>query len=151
MEGGYAAALAPSAAELFLTFSPRRDLRRVLWQAWTERGAHPDAGDNAPLIREIVALRAEQARLLGYENFADYRLDDTMAKTTAAVERLLLQVWEPAKEKARGERAGLGTLARAEGLNEAIEPWGWRSYAEEGRPAQNQLEAAPVEPEFRPL
>src|SRR5216684_5456064 len=71
-DGRYAVTLARSAVEPFLTFSSRRDLRRVLWQAWTERGAHADAGDNAPLIREIVALRAEQARLLGYENFADY-------------------------------------------------------------------------------
>ena len=77
----------------------------MLWGAWTARGAIRARNDNAPMIREIVALRAEQARLLGYANFADYRLDDTMAKTSAAVERLLLQVWEPAKDKAR-ERAG---------------------------------------------
>ena len=67
--------------------------------------------DNAPLIREILALRAEQARLLGYESFADYRLDDTMAKTSAAAEQLLLQVWEPAKAKARDERAQLEAVA----------------------------------------
>ena len=84
--------LARSAAEPFLTFSTRRDLRRTLWEAWTARGAHEGTRDNAPLIREIVRLRAEQARLLGYDNFAAYRLDDSMAKTAAAVERLLLQV-----------------------------------------------------------
>ena len=148
IEGRYAVTLARSAVEPFLTFSSRRDLRRVLWQAWTERGAHAGASDNAPLIREIMALRAEQARLLGYESFADYRLDDTMAKTTAAVERLLLQVWEPAKEKARGERAALETVARAEGLNEAIEPWDWRYYAEKVRQAQYQLDEAEVKPYF---
>ena len=61
--------------------------------------------DNRPLIRKIITLRAEQARLLGYANFAAYRLDDSMAKTAEAVERLLLQVWEPAKKKARQEQA----------------------------------------------
>jgi peptidyl-dipeptidase Dcp len=147
-DGRYAVTLARSAVEPFLTFSSRRDLRRVLWEAWTKRGAHGGAGDNAPLIREIMALRAEQARLLGYESFADYRLDDTMAKTTAAVERLLLQVWEPAKEKARGERAALETVARAEGLNGAIEPWDWRYYAEKVRQAQYDLDEAEVKPYF---
>jgi peptidyl-dipeptidase Dcp len=148
IEGRYAVTLARSAVEPFLTFSSRRDLRRVLWEAWTARGANEGGGDNAPLIQEIMTLRAEQARLLGYQNFAEYRLDDTMAKTTAAVERLLFQVWEPAKEKARAERAALETMARAEGLNEAIEPWDWRHYAEKVRQAQYDLDEAEVKPYF---
>jgi peptidyl-dipeptidase Dcp len=148
LDGRYAVTLARSAVEPFLTFSSRRDLRRALWEAWTARGAHNGVGDNAPLILEIVALRAEQARLLGYENFAEYRLDDTMAKTTAAVERLLLQVWEPAKEKARGERAALEAVARADGLNEAIEPWDWRYYAEKVRQTQYDLDESEVKPYF---
>ena len=105
IEGRWVVTLARSAAEPFLTFSSRRDLRRTLWQAWSARGAHDGSRDNRPLIREIVTLRAEQARLLGYDNFAAYRLDDSMAKTAVAVERLLLQVWEPAKDKAGEEKA----------------------------------------------
>jgi peptidyl-dipeptidase Dcp len=93
-------------------------------------------------------LRAEQARLLGYENFADYRLDDTMAKTSAAAERLLLQVWEPAKAKARDERAALDAMARDEGLNEAIEPWDWRYYAEKVRRARYDLDEADIKAYF---
>jgi peptidyl-dipeptidase Dcp len=146
--GRYAVTLARSAVEPFLTFSSRRDLRRTVWQAWSARGANQGAGDNAPLIREIVALRAEQARLLGYDSFADYRLDDTMAKTPAAVERLLRQVWEPAKEKAAGERRALEAAAHAEGLNEAIEPWDWRYYAEKVRRSQYDLDEAEVKPYF---
>jgi peptidyl-dipeptidase Dcp len=146
--GRWIVTLARSAAEPFLTFSSRRDLRRTLWEAWTARGAHEGARDNAPLIREIVTLRAEQARLLGYDNFAAYRLDDSMAKSTAAVERLLLQVWEPAKEKARDERAKLEEVARAEGLNEPIEPWDWRYYAEKVRQAEYDLDEAEVKPYF---
>ncbi len=146
--GRYAVTLSRSAVEPFLTFSSRRDLRRALWEAWTARGARGGASDNAPIIREILALRAEQARLLGYENFADYRLDDTMAKTGAAAERLLLQVWEPAKAKARDERAGLEAVARREGLNEPIEPWDWRYYAEKVRKARYDLDEADIKPYF---
>ena len=148
LAGRYAVTLSRSAVEPFLTFSSRRDLRRALWEAWTARGAKGGASDNAPIIREILALRAEQARLLGYENFADYRLDDTMAKTSAAAERLLLQVWEPAKAKARNELAALEAVARDEGLNEAIEPWDWRFYAEKVRQARYDLDEAAIKPYF---
>jgi len=148
VEGRWVVTLARSSAEPFLTFSSRRDLRRSLWEAWSARGAHEGANNNAPLIGEIVALRAEQARLLGYDNFAAYRLDDSMAKTADAVERLLLQVWEPAKAKAHEELAGLEGVARAEGLNEPIEPWDWRYYAEKVRQAQYDLDEAEVKPFF---
>ena len=148
IEQGYAVTLARSSVEPFLTFSARRDLRRTLWEAWAARGAHPGGNDNAPLIREIVALRTEQARLLGYRSFAEYRLDDTMAKTPAAVEELLLQVWEPAKEKARAERAALEATARVGGLNGAIAPWDWRYYAEKVRQAQYAFDEAEVKPYF---
>ena len=146
--GRYVVTLARSSIEPFLTFSARRDLRRAAHQAWTARGTHAGAADNTPLIREIMVLRAEQARLLGYDNFAAYRLDDSMAKTDAAVERLLLQVWEPAKKKARAERAALEEIARAEGLNEPIEPWDWRYYAEQVRRARYDLDEAEVKPYF---
>ena len=148
LPGRYVVTLARSSIEPFLTFSSRRDLRRTAHQAWTARGTHPGDADNTPLIREIMALRAEQARLLGYENFADYRLDDSMAKTTDAVERLLLEVWDPAKKKARAERGALEDMARAEGLNEPLEPWDWRYYAEKVRRAQYDLDEAEVKPYF---
>jgi peptidyl-dipeptidase Dcp len=148
VEGRGVVTLARSSAEPFLTFSPRRDLRRTLWEAWTARGAHKGANDNAPLVHEIVALRAEQAQLLGYDNFAAYRLDDSMAKTADAVENLLLQVWGPAKAKAGAELAKLENVARCEGLNEPIEPWDWRYYAEKIRQAEYDLDEAEVKPYF---
>jgi peptidyl-dipeptidase Dcp len=140
--------LARSSAEPFLTFSSRPDLRQALWQAWTRRGAHPGAADNRPLIREIMASRAEQARLLGYRDFAQYRLDDSMAKGAAAVEKLLLQVWHAAKEKAAEERAALERAARAAGQNEPIEPWDWRYWAERVRHAEYEIDEAEVKPYF---
>ena len=146
--GRWVVTLARSSAEPFLTFSSRRDLRRTLWEAWTARGAHAGANDNRPLIHEIVTLRAEQARLLGYDNFAAYRLDDSMAKTAGAVEKLLLQVWGPAKAKARAELAKLENVAYGQGLNEPIEPWDWRYYAEKVRQAEYDLDEAEVKPYF---
>ncbi|MGH7031188.1 MAG: M3 family metallopeptidase, partial [Stellaceae bacterium] len=80
--------------------------------------------------------------------FAAYRLDDSMAKTDAAVEHLLLQVWDPAKKKAGAERAALAAMAHAEGLNEPIEPWDWRFYAEQVRRARYDLDEAEVKPYF---
>ncbi|WP_207477967.1 M3 family metallopeptidase [Arenibaculum pallidiluteum] len=148
LAGRYVITLARSSVEPFLTFSARRDLRRTAFEAWVRRGGNPGAHDNRPLIREIVSLRAEQARLLGYETFADYRLDDSMAKGTAAVERLLQQVWEPAKRKAAAERGELQAMARSEGLNEAIEAWDWRYYAEKVRKARYDLDEAEVKPYF---
>ncbi|WP_448187745.1 M3 family metallopeptidase [Azospirillum sp. sgz301742] len=148
LEGKYVVTLSRSSVEPFLTFSARRDLRQTLHQAWTARGGLLGEHDNTPLIREIVELRSEQARLLGYATYADYKLDDTMAKDTAAVERLLLQVWEPAKRKAAAERDALQAQARAEGLNAAIEPWDWRYYAEKVRHAKYDLDEAEVKPYF---
>src|SRR5438445_6604323 len=100
LDGGYAITLARASVEPFLAFSARRDLRQTAYGAWAARGEHPGAHDNRPLVPEIMALRAEQARLLGYDNFAAYRLDDTMAKSPEAAADLLRQVWEPAKRKA---------------------------------------------------
>ena len=144
----YAITLARASVEPFLTFSARRDLRRTAYEAWTARGEHPGDRDNRPLIREIMALRAEQAHLLGYENFAAYRLDDTMAKTPEAAADLLNQVWEPAKRKAAEERAELEAMARADGLNEPIAPWDWRYYAEKVRQSKYAIDEAAVKPYF---
>ena len=148
LDGKYAITLARASVEPFLTFSARRDLRRTAYEAWAARGTHPGPHDNRPLIVEIMALRAEQARLLGYDNFAAYRLDDTMAKTPEAADDLLRAVWEPAKRKVAEERAALETMARQDGLNEPIAPWDWRYYAEKVRQAQYAIDEAAVKPYF---
>jgi peptidyl-dipeptidase Dcp len=148
LPGSYVITLSRSSVEPFLTFSARRDLRQAAYEAWTRRGEHDGEHDNRPLIREILTLRAEQAKLLGYDSFAAYRLDDTMAKSAAAVEQLLSQVWSPAKRKAAAERSELQALAREEGVNAAIEPWDWRYYAERVRKAKYEIDEAEVKPYF---
>ena len=148
LDGKFVITLARASIEPFLTFSARRELRHAAYEAWGARGEHPGAHDNRLLIREIMALRAEQARLLGYKTFADYRLDDTMAKTPQAAENLLRQVWAPAKRKAAAERAELAEAALADGLNEPIAPWDWRYYAEKVRQARYEIDEAAVKPYF---
>jgi len=148
LEGRYVVSLARSSVEPFLTFSARRDLRQEAYQAWTRRGAQDGDHDNRPLIREILTLRAEQARLLGHKDFAAYRLDDSMAKEESAVRQLLAEVWEPAKRKAEEERALLQEEARRDGLNEAIAPWDWRYFAEKVRGTAYALDEAELKPYF---
>ncbi|MBL8520008.1 MAG: M3 family metallopeptidase [Betaproteobacteria bacterium] len=134
----------------FLTFSTRRDLREKAYRAWTSRGEGLSGADkaNAPLIREIMALRHEQATLLGYPNYAAYATDDTMARSPEAVRGLLDQVWEPAKARMAGERAALQAIADREAPGCAIEAWDWRFYAEKVRHAQYALDDAELKPYF---
>jgi len=148
LDGKYVITLSRSSVEPFLTFSARRDLRETAYRAWVQRGEHQGEHDNAPLIAELLALRQEQARLLGYDTYAAYRLDDTMAKTPEAAELLLEQVWEPAKHKAAAERAELAEAANLDGLNEPIAPWDWRYYAEKVRAAKYDLDESALKPYF---
>ncbi len=145
---GYAITLARSSIEPFLTFSKRRDLRRTAYLAWVARGEHPGDHDNRPLIPEILALRAERARLLGYADYAEFRLLDTMAGSPAAVARLTDEVWAAGKPRAAAERARLMEVARADGVNDGIEPWDWRHYAERVRQAEYALDEAELKPYF---
>ena len=110
--GKYAITLARSSVETFLQFSSRRDLREKVFQAWIRRGENGGTTDNRALIAEMVALRAERAKLLGFASFADYRLDDQMAKTPAAARRLLDEVWGSARAKAAAERDALQCIDR---------------------------------------
>ncbi|MFC7554555.1 M3 family metallopeptidase [Pseudoroseomonas wenyumeiae] len=145
---GYAITLSRSLIEPFLTFSARRDLRRVAYEAWIARGTHPGAHDNRPLIPEILALRNERARLLGYPDFATFRLADSMAGSVEAAQGLLAEVWEPAKRRAAAERERLLELARAEGFDDALAPWDWRYYSEKVRRADYSLDEAELKSFF---
>ena len=139
---GYVITLSRSSVEPFLTFSTRRDLREKAHRAWAGRGE----GSNWPLIAETVKLRHERARLLGYKSFAEYKLDDQMAKTPARVRELLMAVWEPAKARAGEEAAALQALAAEEGANIELAPWDWRHYAEKVRKRDHDLDEAEIKP-----
>ena len=133
----------------FLQFSPRRDLRERAFRAWEARGANGGKTDNRAIAAEILALREERAKLLGYENFAAYKLETEMAKTPQAVRDLLMQVWEPAKAQANADADVLTGMMHADGVNADLAPWDWRYYAEKRRAAEHDLDEAALKPYFQ--
>ncbi|MGX5667077.1 M3 family metallopeptidase [Rhizobium daejeonense] len=129
----YVVTLSRSIIEPFLTFSTRRDLREQAFNAWISRGINGGETDNREIVKETLALRSEKAGLLGYKDFASYKLDDTMAKTPEAVNELLMKVWNKAVVQAKSEEEELAGLIAEEGKNHEVMPWDWRHYAEKLR------------------
>jgi peptidyl-dipeptidase Dcp len=130
----------------FLQFSPRRDLRQRAYLAWVARGANGNAQDNRAIAAETLALRQERAALLGYPDFAAFKLETEMAGTPAAVRDLLMRVWTPARNKALADAAVLQGLMQAEGVNGDLEAWDWRYYSEQRRKAEHDLDEAALKP-----
>ncbi len=144
----YAMTASRSSVEPILQSAADRPTREKAWRAFVKRGANGNANDNRKVIAEIVALRAELARLLGYETYAHYKLSDTMAKTPEAARGLLEQVWGHGRRKALEDREALQALADGEGAGITIEPWDWRFYAEKLRLARYDFDANALKPYF---
>jgi peptidyl-dipeptidase Dcp len=145
-EGKYAVTLSRSIIEPFLTFSERRDLREQAFKAWVARGENGGATDNRGIVRQTLSLRGEKAALLGYGNFAELKLDNTMAKTPDAVSGLLKSVWVKAAARAREEEADIAALIAEEGRNHEVMPWDWRHYAEKIRARRFDFSEAELKP-----
>ncbi len=126
----------------FLQFSPRRDLREKAYAAWVSRGANGGETDNRAIAAEILALRHERAQLLGYDDFATYKLETEMAGAPDAVEQLLLDVWRPAKKAAEADAEVLKRMLHADGWDGPLEPWDWRYYSEKRRQQEHDLDEA---------
>ncbi len=137
------------AVEPFLTFATNRAARERVFRAFNMRGDNGNDHDNNALIRELMQLRGERARLLGFDSFAAYQLDHSMARTPEAANDLLRAVFNPAVVKARAEEAQLLRLARADGITR-LEPWDWRFYAERVRQADFALDDARLK-DYLPL
>ena len=131
-----------SSIDPFLTYSDQRALREKAWRMFTNRGDNGGAHDNNVLITQILQLRAERAKLLGYATHAHLRLDNTMAKTPEAAMRLMEQVWKPGVARVHEEVADMLALAKKEGAPASfkIEPWDYRYYAEKVRKARYDLD-----------
>ncbi|MEM0899306.1 MAG: M3 family metallopeptidase [Pseudomonadota bacterium] len=148
-EGKHAVTLARSIVEPFLTFSARRDLREKAFDAWTKRGANGGETDNSAIIAETLKLRAERASLLGFDTFAEFKLDGTMAKKPEAVNELLSTVWEKATARAHEEAADIEELMRSEGDNGDLTAADWRYYAEKIRAERFAFSDDDVKPHMR--
>ena len=146
LEAPYAITLSRSSAEPFLQFSDNRDLREKLFRAFVARGDNANARNNRAIIAETLRLRAERAHLLGYADFAAYKLADSMAGTPERARDLLEQIWKPALARARLERDALQALVAEEGGNFALAPWDWRYYAEKLRIKLYAVDDAALKP-----
>ncbi|KAL3914697.1 MAG: hypothetical protein SGILL_005998 [Bacillariaceae sp.] len=144
----YVITLSRSLVEPFLTFSDRRDLRQTAWEAWTSRGEMDPDRDNLKIAVEMLKLRQQQARLHGYENFAQYQCVDRMAKTPEKVVELLENVWEKAKVSANSEREALEQYVKENfgELEGGIQAWDWRYYAEKVRIAKYDFDESLLKP-----
>jgi len=148
MPGKAIVTLSRSSVEPFLKDSSRRDLREKVFKAFIARGDNGNANDNNATIVEILALREERARLLGYPTFAAYRLADSMARTPEAVRDLLERVWRPALTRTLADRDEMQALIAEEGGNFALAPWDWRYYAEKVRRRRADFDDAAIKPYF---
>ncbi|MBS9721552.1 M3 family metallopeptidase [Tianweitania sp. BSSL-BM11] len=144
--GRYAVTLSRSIYEPFTTFSERRDLREKAFRAFTMRGQNGGETDNGEVVRRTLELRAKKAELLGYQSYAALKLEESMAKTPAAVQGLLEPVWQKALEKAAIDQEGLQAIASGEGHNHPIGAWDWRHYAEKLRAQRFAFDEAELKP-----
>lgn len=135
-----------SAVDPFLTYSEKRDLREKAWRMFVNRGDNGDEHDNNATISQILALRAERAKLLGYATHAHWRVENSMAKTPERAMELMEAVWKPAVARVHEEVADMQALADKEGAGIKIEPWDYRYYAEKVRKAKYDLDQNEVKP-----
>jgi peptidyl-dipeptidase Dcp len=145
----FAVSLARSSVEPMLQFADDRALREQLYRAWVSRGDNANTHNNSAIMGEMLALRAERAALLGYENFAAFKLADSMAETPAKARALLEEVWEPARQRALEERDALQALITRQGQNFRLAPWDWRYYAEKLRQEKYAFDAEQLQPYFQ--
>jgi peptidyl-dipeptidase Dcp len=138
--------LSRSSVEPFLQSSTRRDLREKVYKAFIARGDNGNENDNSAVIGEILKLREESAGLLGHATFAAYRLEDSMAKTPAAVRGLLERVWKPARARAMADRDAMQALITEEGGNFKFAAWDWRYYAEKLRQRRANFDDSAIKP-----
>ena len=135
-----------SSVDPFLTYSDRRDLREKAWRMFIMRGDNGDEHDNNSTITQILQLRAERAKLLGFPTHAHWRLENSMAKTPERAMQLMMAVWKPAVARVHEEVADMQALANKEGSAIKIEPWDYRYYAEKVRKEKFDLDQNEVKP-----
>jgi peptidyl-dipeptidase Dcp len=143
-DGSYAITNTRSSMDPFLTYSTNRDLRKQVWTNYYARGDNGDAYDNNSIIAEILKLRRERVELLGHKNYAEWRLQDRMAKTPENALALMEAVWPASIARVHEEVADMQAVANTNGDNITIEPWDYRYYAEKVRVAKYDLNSDEV-------
>ena len=143
-EGKYAIFNTRSSMDPFVTYSTERELRKQVWENYYSRGDNGDEYDNNEIIAKILKLRKERVGLLGYDNYAEWRLQDRMAKNPENAMELMMAVWPAAIARVKEEVADMQAIADKNGDNITIEPWDYRYYAEKVRQAKYDLDSDEV-------
>jgi peptidyl-dipeptidase Dcp len=143
-QGMYAITNTRSSMDPFLTYSTERELREQVWNDYYSRGDNGDEHDNNAIIAEILKLRDERVELLGYENYAQWRLENRMAKTPENAMDLMMSVWPAALARVEQEVADMQAIADEEGAGITIQPWDYRYYAEKVRKDRYDLDSDQV-------
>lgn len=133
----------------FLQFADNRALREKIFKGYINRGNNGNDADNREVVKKLITLRLEKARLMGYDNYAAFVLDDRMAKTEENVYRLLNQVWEPTLVKAREEAADLQAMMKRDGVAGELQGWDWRYYNEKVMKSKFDLDETQIRPYLR--
>ena len=132
----------------FLQYADNRELRKQMYLGYINRGDNNNENDNKAVIARILKLRQQKAQLFGYETFAQYQLEDKMAKTPEAAYNLLMTIWNAALPKAKAEAAELQKMMDAEGKGEKLEAWDWWYYTEKLREQKYALSESELRPYF---
>ncbi|WP_338767801.1 M3 family metallopeptidase [Bernardetia sp. ABR2-2B] len=143
-EGKYAITNTRSSMDVFLTYSTERDLREKVWKNYYSRGDNADEYDNNKIIAEILKLRRERVELLGYDNYAEWRLQNRMAKNPKNAMNLMETVWKASIARVDEEVKDMQDVANKSGDKITIEPWDYRFYAEKVRQAKYDLDSEEV-------
>lgn len=130
----------------FLQFSEKRDLREKIFNGYIGRGNNNNDADNKEVVKKLISLRLEKAKLMGYDDYAAFVLDDRMAKNEQNVYTLLNQVWEPTLKKAREEAADLQAMMKKDGINDELKGWDWRYYNEKVMKSKFDLDENQIRP-----
>lgn len=146
LEGKWVFTLQNPSIMPFLQFSDRRELREQILKAYLNRGNRNNDADNKEIVKKLVALRLEKARLMGYEDYAGFALDDRMAKNEENVYNLLEQVWKPTLVKAKEEAGDLQAMMRKDGIKGELQSWDWRYYNEKVKKARFDLDENQIRP-----
>lgn len=130
----------------FLQYADNRALREKIFKGYINRGNNGNDADNKDVVLKLITLRLEKAKLMGYDNYASFVLEDRMAKTPEQVYALLDEIWKPALAKAKDELADINTEIKKEGGNFEAEGWDWRYYFEKAKKAKFDLDENQVRP-----
>jgi peptidyl-dipeptidase Dcp len=147
-EGKWIFTLQNASVMPFLQYAENRELRKQIWEAYQNRGKNGNKNDNRINVVEMANLRAEKAKLLGFESHAAFVLAERMAQTPQKVYELLDQLWKPALAKAKAEEADIKKMMAADGIQDDVQPYDWRYYTEKIRKQRYDLDEQEIKPYF---